>query len=97
MTDAGFIDRSGLTPSVLRFWFGEHGRNDWFARRAAFDAEIRRRFGAAHKAALSGRLNAFRATPDGSLALLILLDQFSRNLYRDDARAFAGDDKARAI
>jgi uncharacterized protein (DUF924 family) len=94
---AALIDQQALARSILHFWFDEHGRNDWFARRARFDAEIRRRFGAAHAAALAGKLDAMRANPDGALALILLLDQFSRNLYRDDACAFAGDEKARAI
>lgn len=92
-----FFDQRRLAQSILDFWFIEHGRNDWFSRRARFDAEIRRRFGAAHEAALSGKLDALRAGADGALALILLLDQFSRNLYRDDGRAFAGDEKARAV
>ncbi len=94
---AALIDHRRLARSILDFWFKEHGRNDWFARRTRFDAEIRRRFGVAHESALAGRLDALRADADGALALILLLDQFSRNLYRDDARAFIGDEKARAI
>jgi uncharacterized protein (DUF924 family) len=91
---AAIFDHRELARSILGFWFEEHGRNDWFARRDAFDSEIRRRFGEAHRAAVAGELDAMRASADGALALIITLDQFSRNLYRDDPRAFAADAKA---
>jgi uncharacterized protein (DUF924 family) len=80
--------------SVLRFWFGEPrgpSRAEWFRKDAAFDEEIRARFGAVHAAAAARELDAWRASPEPMLALVIVLDQFSRNLYRGDARAFAQD------
>jgi len=86
-------DASGYVP-VLRFWFGEPrgpSRPEWFRKDAAFDDEIRARFGALHAAAAARELDAWRASPEPMLALVILLDQFSRNLYRGDARAFAQD------
>ena len=79
---------------VLDFWFGpEPGRSraEWFRKDAAFDAQIRARFGAVHEAAARRELEAWRASSDAMLALVIVLDQFSRNLYRGDARAFAQD------
>ena len=82
---------------VLDFWFGlEAGpsRAQWFRKDAAFDAEIRARFGELHAAAARRELEAWRASPEPMLALVIVLDQFSRNLYRGDARAFAQDDHA---
>lgn len=89
---------SAATPAeVIDFWFGDRSRPLWFARDPEFDAEIRRRFGEAHRAAMEGRLEHWRASPEGALALVILLDQFSRNLYRGTARAFAADAQARAI
>jgi uncharacterized protein (DUF924 family) len=82
--------------SVLDFWFGPQeargkARPEWFRKDEKFDAEIRRRFGELHARAARGGLEAWRASPEPMLALVIVLDQFSRNLYRNDARAFAQD------
>jgi uncharacterized protein (DUF924 family) len=90
---------------VLDYWFGapgsaEHGRTRelWFRKSDATDREIRSRFGAAVEAALRGEL-AHWADGDArdALALILLLDQFTRNSYRDTARAFAGDAQALAV
>jgi len=89
---------------VLDFWFGpgdaaailERNGVRWWRADPAFDAEIRERFGAWREQALAGALDAWRSTPRGTLALILLLDQFSRNLYRGDARAFAHDALARS-
>jgi uncharacterized protein (DUF924 family) len=83
-------------PDVLDFWFGPletrgKARPEWFRKDAAFDAEIGRRFGALHGAAARQEREAWRASAPSLLALVIVLDQFSRNLYRDDGRAFAQD------
>lgn len=80
---------------VLRFWFDEHAR-DWFAKNADFDAQIRERFLPLQEAAAAGRLASWRDAPRSCLALVVLLDQFPRNLFRGDARAFATDAQARA-
>lgn len=80
--------------SILSFWFDEMKPYQWFRRDPAFDRTIRRRFGALHDAARLGKLDVWRAHPRHALALIILLDQFSRNIYRDDPRAFAQDDQA---
>ncbi|MDE2055082.1 MAG: DUF924 domain-containing protein [Xanthomonadaceae bacterium] len=79
---------------VLHFWFDETAPEQHFKNDAAFDAEIRARFGETHLAAAHGELAAWRDTPEGRLAEIIVLDQFSRNLFRDDARAFATDGMA---
>jgi uncharacterized protein (DUF924 family) len=79
---------------VLRFWFAGKNVARWFVRDDAFDALIRRRFGTLAEAAGSGRLQHWTRTPEGWLALLVVLDQFPRNLYRGDAHAFASDDRA---
>jgi len=80
------------TPAdVLDFWFDDASQALWFTRSDAFDATIAERFGDALEAALRGELDGWAETPDGWLALLILRDQFSRNLYRNDARAWSGD------
>ncbi len=81
---------------VLAFW-RDAGAKKWFAKDAAFDSAIRARFLPAYEAAAAGALVEWEATPDGALALLIVLDQFPRNMFRDDARAFAADPVARAI
>ena len=77
--------------SVLSFWFEETQPKQWFVRDDNFDALIRQRFGALHQAAERCELFAWRTSAAGRLAEVIVLDQFSRNLYRDSARAFASD------
>jgi uncharacterized protein (DUF924 family) len=81
---------------IVAFWL-QAGRDKWFRRDDAFDADIRARFLAAHEAAAAGRLSAWRASAEGTLALLLLLDQFPRNMFRASARAFATDPLAREI
>ena len=80
---------------VLRFWFDDHP-GDWFVKNPAFDAEIRERFLALHEAAAAGRLAPWQEAPRSCLALVLLLDQFPRNLFRGAARVFATDTQARA-
>jgi uncharacterized protein (DUF924 family) len=83
--------------SVLTFWLGPPGSpplanaERWFERDPAFDAEIRQRFEELVERAAAGELEAWRESPPSALALVILLDQFPRNLYRDSPRAFARD------
>jgi uncharacterized protein (DUF924 family) len=88
---------------VLEFWFGVPGsavhgsdRPEWFRKDAAFDAAIREGFGAAIEQALRGELETWAATPESALAQVLLLDQFTRNAFRDTPRAFAGDARALA-
>jgi len=95
---------SAVAADILAFWFGRPGelgygqpRAEWFRKDAGFDAEICSRFLPAVEAALAGDLNAWAADRQGILALLILLDQFPRNLFRGEARAFAGDEQARHL
>jgi len=85
---------------VLDFWFADGPdawREAWFKRDDAFDTAIRDRFGALVATARAGGLNDWAATPDGALALAILLDQFPRNLHRGSAEAFAADPLMRDI
>lgn len=79
---------------VVGFW-REAGPERWFAKDDAFDREIEARFLAAHMAAARRESDDWRATAEGALALLLLLDQFPRNLFRGTAHAFATDPLAR--
>jgi uncharacterized protein (DUF924 family) len=82
-----------VTPydEVLDFWFIETEQKSWWTADPAFDERIRGRYGALHARAAHGELHAWRATPQGRLAEVIVLDQFSRNLFRGSAQAFAQD------
>ena len=83
--------------AVLDFWFDELDASQRFAREDVIDTTIATQFGALH-AKLSRQIpEAWQTGPRGMLAAVIILDQFSRNLYRDDARAFALDELARAL
>jgi uncharacterized protein (DUF924 family) len=81
---------------VVAFWRAA-GPKRWFKKDAAFDDDIRTRFLKLYEDAAAGALSAWEATAAGALALLILLDQFPRNMFRGDARTFATDPLARAI
>jgi uncharacterized protein (DUF924 family) len=81
---------------VIGFWRNA-GPEKWFKKVAAFDEAIRLKFEPVHHRAARGEYDAWAETAEGALALLILLDQFPRNLYRNSAHAFATDPKARAI
>ena len=81
---------------VLAFWRAA-GEKKWFAKDDAFDAEITTRFLPTYEAAAAGKLSDWEATPEGALALILVLDQFPRNMFRGDARAFAADAAARAV
>ena len=92
-----------VAQSVLDFWFGPEGspergrtRDVWFRKDAALDADIRGRFGAATTIALAGGYGGWCETANGALARVLLLDQFTRNIYRDTRQAFAGDARALA-
>jgi uncharacterized protein (DUF924 family) len=82
--------------AVLVFW-REAGPKKWFTKDVAFDSEVRNRFLATYEAAATGGLAGWEGTAEGALALLIALDQFPRNMFRDGARAFAADPLARAV
>ena len=89
--------------SVIDFWFGlptdpDHGkdRKAWFAKDEAFDVEVRSRFGATIEQGLRGELDGWSAEPGSALAQILVLDQFTRNAFRDTPRAFAGDARALA-
>ena len=79
---------------VLKFWF-ERDRKAWFEKNPAFDEEIRQRFLPHYELGAAGMLGAWKEAPGSCLALVVLLDQFPRNMFRDSARAFAADPLAR--
>jgi uncharacterized protein (DUF924 family) len=81
---------------ILTFWLAA-GHDKWFTRNDAFDAEVRTRFLPTYEAAAAGRLSNWEATADGALALTIVLDQFSRNMFRGDPRTYAADPIARDV
>lgn len=87
-----------VTPqAVLTFWFEECTPQHWFKKDTAFDASIEARFGAAIEQGLTGALDTWTESRAGCLALILILDQFTRNVHRGTAKAFAGDPKALAI
>jgi hypothetical protein len=83
--------------AIIAFWFTEITPKQWWARSNELDQLITRRFGALHSAASRCALFEWRATAAGSLAEVIVLDQFSRNIFRDRADAFASDGLALAL
>lgn len=95
------------TPQeVLAFWLGAYPLDEatmlgvqkqWFQKVARFDQQIRQRFGATLVAALAGQLQAWAQDAEGRLALILVLDQFTRNAFRGQAASFAGDPQALAL
>jgi len=86
---------------VLAFWFGapddparDQPRPEWFRKDDAFDLHVRQRFGALIERGLTGALDAWAADPQGAVAQIVVLDQFTRNAFRGTARAFTGDSRA---
>jgi uncharacterized protein (DUF924 family) len=88
---------SPVTPhDIITFWRSA-GPDKWYAKDDAFDQELRDRFMDTWEAARDGKLGAWQESDDGALALLIVLDQFPRNMFRNDARAFSTDALARSV
>jgi uncharacterized protein (DUF924 family) len=103
-TAADYAALDQRARAVLDCWFGApdsvtygQDRKLWFKRDAAFDAMLHERFGALHALAVQGVVDTWADTPPGGLALVIVLDQFSRNLYRGTPQAFASDTHALRI
>lgn len=86
-----------MHEQVLAFWFDEIEPRQWWVADPAFDAQVRERFLPTLEAASRGELYAWRTTPAGRVAEVIVLDQFSRNLYRGTPQAFAQDPMALAL
>jgi uncharacterized protein (DUF924 family) len=83
--------------TILSFWFEEIDSAAWWAAEPAFDAQLRTRFGTLLQQATACELFAWRTTPHGRLAEILVLDQFSRNIYRGTPQAFAQDPQALAL
>ena len=92
MSDA----REPAPADILKFW-REAGRDRWYKRDDAFDAEVRQRYLDLWRKASAGELSPWEATDDGALALTIVLDQFPRNMFRNDALTYASDRLARDV
>ena len=86
-----------MAHTVLDFWFKEIDAKQWWTKSAEFDQLIASRFGSLHAAAARCELHPWREAPPGRLAEIIVLDQFSRNMYRDQPQAFACDALALAL
>ncbi len=82
---------------VLKFWFEDINPEDWWKKSDELDAAIRDRFSAVHQMATACELEDWRSSPRGRLAEIIVLDQFSRNIYRNDPRSFAWDSMALSL
>lgn len=88
---------SAATPdAVLTFW-RDAGPDKWFNKNDDFDGEIRSRFLPTYEAAAAGKLGGWEDSAEGALALVLVLDQFPRNMFRGDKRAFAADPLAREV
>ncbi len=83
-----------MYEAVLDFWFNTLTPQQWWQKNDELDTQIREQFGQLHKQASQGELAVWRETPAGRLAEVIILDQFSRNIYRDNAQAYAYDGMA---
>jgi hypothetical protein len=86
-----------LPSEVVTFWFGETVRPLWFAATAEFDQALRERFLATYQAAAAGERADWEITPEGALALVIVLDQFPLNMFRGRPEAFATETAARKV
>lgn len=83
--------------TIIDFWFSDATRSNWWSKDSGFDQMIRDRFETIYQSAVSGELAEWRETALGRLAEIIVLDQFPRNMYRDQAAAFANDHLARQL
>jgi uncharacterized protein (DUF924 family) len=89
MTDA----RDATPEEILAFWRAA-GAERWYKKDAAFDADVRRQFFGLWQKAAAGELSSWETSDDGALALVIILDQFPRNMFRDDVRTYSTDRQA---
>ncbi|MDJ0647514.1 MAG: DUF924 family protein [Xenococcaceae cyanobacterium MO_188.B19] len=83
-----------MPSEILNFWFSDRVKPLWFKKSAAFDREIEARFINTYLMAKTGALEHWKSNPHDTLALIIVLDQFPRNMFRDTSQAFATDNQA---
>ena len=88
------MNKFHLSSEVLNFWFSQRVKPLWFKKNAEFDREIQQRFLITYQLAKTGELDNWQEQPHDALALIIILDQFPRNMFRNTPHAFATDDKA---
>jgi len=86
-----------MYPRILKFWFEEIDHSQWWSKNDELDQQIRERFAAIHAKAIRCELFGWRKEPEGRLAEIIVLDQFSRNMFRDSPLSFAHDSLALAL
>ena len=89
--------KEAYIDQILQFWFEEIPPKDWFTKNPDFDERLRQTFGDLVEDAIGARLDSWAKTKEGRLALILLLDQMTRNIYRDTPKAFAGDEMALAM
>jgi uncharacterized protein (DUF924 family) len=90
------VEASVTPAAILAFW-RDAGPKRWYTPDEAFDAEVRRRFLGLWQRAAAGELSSWETSDDGALALVIVLDQFPRNMFRGDIRTYASDALAREV
>lgn len=86
-----------VPTDILNFWYGIENKPKWFIKDSAFDREIAEKFLSYYEEAAKGNLDYWQGSFEGSLALIILLDQFPRNMFREQPKSFATDAKALSI
>lgn len=86
-----------LQEDILNFWFSDEVKPKWFVKDSDFDNEIKEKFLSLYEQAVAGKLDSWSETANGALALVILLDQFSRNLHRGSPKSYAADAKAAGL
>jgi len=91
------MEKTPKAADVVSFWFVETTPEFWFKKGDDFDAAIKDRFGKTVTKALAGKLDHWANDAEGCLALILMLDQFTRNIFRHSARAFSGDEMALAL
>ena len=94
--DSSASDEKSIT-AILTFWFEETSPEAWFKKDTLFDGILMQKFGRIVEQALAGQLDKWAQQKDGRLALILLLDQMTRNIYRNTPKAFAGDEIACAL
>ena len=88
---------ASTAQDVLDFWFSDTAKTQWFVRSDAFDTAVRDTLLPLHERAAAGELDVWAEAPEGALALVILLDQVPRNVFRNSPHAFANDQRAHEV